>query len=442
VARLRGALLENAGKGEREMLIEKESNTTLPRMIKIGQQFPNDTITDLASHIERELDKATIRGRLSPGMKVAIGIGSRGIGQILEIVKLLVQCLKNRGVDPFVVPAMGSHGGATAEGQLEILESYGISPEVISAPIMASMDVTKVGTLPDGLDLYFSRAALDADAIIPVNRIKPHTSFQGDIGSGLMKMLVIGFGKHVGASSVHQWGADQFILVIPEAAEFFIQNLPIAFGLAIVENAYGFPTILEAIPADEIPVREKDLFSQAREKMARLPFGRLDVLVIEECGKNISGPCIDPNVTGRFAVRYLSRFPAEPEISRLVALNLTEESHGNATGISVCDVITRRLADRINREDTYINAITSSAPEAARIPVIASSDREAIRIAIRTCYRVRPSQARLVRIKNTAQLDSFLVSEVLMEEVRSNPMLTVEGHMRDWQFDRQGNLLS
>lgn len=442
MARGRGALLENAGKGEREMLIEKESNTALPRIIKIRQQFPNDTITDLASHIERELDKPTIRGRLSPGMKVAIGIGSRGIGQILEIVKLLVQCLKNRGVDPFVVPAMGSHGGATAEGQLEILESYGISPEVIGAPIMASMDVTKVGTLPDGLDLYFSRAALDAHTIIPINRVKPHTSFQGDVGSGLMKMLVIGFGKHIGASTIHQWGADQFSHIIPKAAEFFIQSLPIAFGLAIVENAYGSPSLLEAIPADGIPMREKDLLKQARKEMARLPFLRLDVLVVQECGKNISGPCIDPNVTGRFAVRYLSRIPVELEIGRLVALSLTKESHGNATGISVCDVITRRLADKINPDHTYVNAITSSAPEAARIPLIASSDLEAISIGVRTCYRVQPSQARLIIIKNTAELHSFWVSEALLKEIQGNPLLVIESEASECRFDSEGNLLA
>lgn len=413
----------------------------MPRMIRVRQQFPNNSITDLTSHIERELNKATIRERLLPGMKVAIGVGSRGIGWIDEIVKVLVQCLRNRGLNPFLVPAMGSHGGATEEGQIEILESYGISSERMNAPIRASMDVTKVGTLPNGPDLYFSRDALDADAIVPVNRIKPHTSFQGDIGSGLMKMLVIGFGKHKGASTIHKWGADQFSYVIPEAAKFFIRSLPIAFGFAIVENVYGFPAQIEAIPAEEIPVREKDLFEQARKEMPRLPFSRLDVLVVWECGKNISGPCIDPNVTGRFAVRYLSRVPVELEISRLVALNLTEESHGNATGISVCDVITRRLANKINLDHTYINSITSSAPEAARIPLTASSDWEAIAIALRTCYRVQPSRARLVIIKNTAELCTFWASEALLEEIQNNPMLVIETEALELQFDGDGSLL-
>lgn len=425
---------------EMGIFINDEYDMKLPRMVKVRQHLAKEKIADIGGCLQNQLAKPEIKQTIKPGMKIAVGVGSRGIAGLTTIVKTLVDVLKAKGAEPFIVPAMGSHGGATSEGQLQVLAGYGITTESMGVPIISSMDVKPIGKLLDGPELFFDQVSLSADGIIPVNRVKPHTAFQGEIQSGLLKMLVIGFGNHKGAASVHRYGADRFHRVIPEAGKFLLQNTPVLFGIAIVENAAEEPAIIEAVRACDIYEREKELLKEAKRLMARIPIDHMDVLVISEIGKNISGPGMDPNVTGRFAPRYLSYERRKPEFQRMVLLDLTEKSYGNAGAVGLADVVTRRLVDKINFQHTYINNITSAVPEAARIPLIADTDHQALVIALKTCYRVEPPKARVVWIKNTLDLERLWVSEALLAEVRNNPQLEVSGELIDMPFNEDGEL--
>ena len=412
----------------------------LPKMTQIEQMFPKERIENIRQRVEQELARAQIAGKIKKGMKIAIGVGSRGIGELDTIVESLILVLKARGAEPFVVPAMGSHGGANAEGQRKLLATFNITEERLGVPVVSSMEVEKVGSLPEGIELFFDKNALSADGIIPVNRIKLHTGFHGDIQSGILKMMVIGFGNHRGATSAHRYGVDRFSRLIPEAGQFLLSHTPVLFGFAIVENAFHKPARIEAIDVPDVPAREKELLKEAIKMMPRIPFSRIDVLIVDESGKNIAGPGMDPNVTGRFAPNYLRCEPHVPEVTRLIVRNLTDESYGNAGAIGVADIVTRRLVDKIDFEHTYVNIITAGAPEAAKIPLTVDTDHEALSIALKTCFRVDPPQARVVRIKNTLELDRIWISEALVEEAREKPNIRVLGEPREMTFDGQMNL--
>ncbi len=372
-----------------------------------------------------------------PTGSVAIGVGSRGVGRIGEVVAALVGFLKEAGAEPFVVPAMGSHGASTAEGQAEVLAHLGVSEERVGCPVRATMEAVKVGETSSGVAVYMDRNAYEADSVVVVNRIKPHTAFRGEVESGPTKMLAIGLGKQKGAHSVHAAGWAKIHETIPEAARVAVEGGKVAFGLAVLENADEEPYKVAAIPADKLEEAEAPLLEEAKRNLLRLPFEQIDVLVVDEIGKNISGDGADPNVTGRYPTSYAS---GGPNVERMVFLDLTDETGGNANGLGMADVVTERLASKMDRPATYLNALTSTTPSPVKIPMVMPNDRTAIAAALTMCAGVSPAEARLVRIKNTLKLRRMWVSEALLEEVGDNGLRVVED-TSPMRFDADGSLL-
>ena len=373
-----------------------------------------------------------------PRGSVAVGVGSRGVGGISDVVAALVGFLKEAGAEPFVVPAMGSHGASTAEGQADVLRHLGVSEERVGCPVRATMEAAKIGETPSGVPVYMDRNALEADSVVVVNRIKPHTAFRGTVESGPTKMLAIGLGKQKGAHSVHAAGWGNIHETIPEAARVAVESGNVAFGLAVLENADEEPYRVAAIPADRLEEAEAPLLEEAKRKLMRLPFDELDILVIDEIGKNISGDGADPNVTGRYATPFAS---GGPKVERMVFLDLTPETGGNANGLGAADVVTERLVSKMDRPSTYLNALTSTTPYPVKIPMTMPSDRMAIAAALTMSAGVSPQNARLVRIKNTLRLRRMWVSEALLEEVEGDERLRLLEDPRPMGFDTDGSLL-
>ena len=391
----------------------------LPRMANVRQKFESQRLTDIGAALAREFQRPEVRGRVERGQVVAVGCGSRGIANIAEIARCVIRELRALGAQPFVFPCMGSHGAATAEGQKKVLESYGITEAATGAPIRASMETVVVGNLPDGTPVHMDRHAAEADAVVVINRIKPHTGFRGATESGLTKMLSIGIGKIVGASTYHAQGMDRFPELLPQIRDVNIARRNVLFGVGIVENAYDETALIEAIPAQALATREPELQALSKSMMPQLAFDEIDVLIIDEMGKNISGAGFDPNITGRNrrAVQWLPR----PLVKKIVVLALTRESMGNATGLGSADVITMRLYRDMDVASTYANIITSCNLDGAAIPMIMNSDREAIALAVKTVVRTRPLDCRIVRIRSTLQLAEIQVSETLLPQVRARP---------------------
>jgi hypothetical protein len=414
-----------------------------PRMVEVRQRIEAPKIDDYVSEIRGELRRKGIGERVRPGSRIAITAGSRGIAHYPEILATVVEEVKGAGGEPFLIPAMGSHGGATPEGQLRVLMSLGITPETVGAPIKASMEVEEIGRLDDGTPVYMDRIARRADGIIVVGRVKPHTDFKGRIESGLMKMMAIGLGKQKGAETIHGRGPEGYHRLIPEAARMMMRRAPIILGLAIVENARHEIAMVKALEPQEIEAEEERLLVRAKELMARLPFEEIDVLIVDEIGKNISGTGMDTNVIGRFWLPGEAE-PRAPRIRRIVVLDLSEETHGNAIGIGLADFTTARVFSKIDYQETFVNSLTACSPETARIPIHLPSDREAIAMALRTCWLADPKDARVVRIRNTLELERFWISESLLEAVRMDRELSerieVLGEPREFQFDVLGNL--
>lgn len=376
-----------------------------------------------------------------PGGSVAVGVGSRGIGHVDETVAALVSVLKESGASPFVIPAMGSHGASTGEGQKEVLEHLGVSEERAGCPIRATMETVALGRTPSGVEVYMDENAYEADAVVVVNRVKPHTAFRGYLESGPTKMLAIGLGKQKGAHSVHAAGWENIHRTIPEAAGVIMETGKVAFGLSVLETVEGGeerPYKIEAIPAAELQGREAELLQEAKRNLLRLPFDEIDVLVVDEIGKNVSGDGADPNVTGRYPTPHAS---GGPRVGRMVFLDLTEETGGNANGVGMADTVTERLASKFDREATYFNALTSTTPEPVRLPMVLPNDRLAIAAALQMWSGVSTAESRLVRVTNTLRLDRMSVSEAMLEEVEGDESLRVVEDPRPMCFDEPGNLL-
>jgi len=416
----------------------------IPRMVRIRQKIHAPKIDDYVSVLRRELERAGLKEKVKPGAKIAITAGSRGIANIDKVLATIVREVKEAGGEPFIVPAMGSHGGATPEGQINVLRRLGITPENIGAPIYASMEVEEVGRLSNGTPVYIDRFALKSDGIIVVNRIKPHTDFKGRIESGLMKMMVIGLGKQKGAEIIHRYQLEGYHKLIPEAARLIMEKAPIIMGVAIVENARHEIAIIRALKPEEIEKEEAKLLESAKNLMARIPFKEIDVLIVDEMGKDISGVGMDTNVIGRFWTSPEEYEPRAPKIKRIVVLDLSEESEGNAVGIGLADITTKRLISKINFDTTFLNCLTSTWPEMAKIPPFLPNDRDAILMAIRCCGPIDPLKAKIVRIKNTLELEYMWISESLYEMVKSDRELSerieVLGEPEEMQFDVLGNL--
>ena len=404
------------------ILTQEAAGRALPRLLLVTQSFLRLRLDDPRAATQRMVSDRLAELNARSGARVAIGVGSRGIRDIVPVVQATVTACRDAGLAPCIVPAMGSHGGGTAEGQRSVLEHLGITEEAVGAPIVSSQDVTTIGVTESGIPVSFDRTALDADFIVPINRVKPHTDFAGTHESGLCKMLAIGFANHAGCSRIHQEGFARFHVVIPEVAGLILRTLPVAFGVAIVENAYDETCLIEAIPRAAILAREAELLQIAYANMARLYFDHIDVLVVEEIGKNISGAGMDPNIIGRTAGGLLPGFDG-PAIRRIVVGALTAAGYGNAIGIGEADFTTERLAGQMDRMATYANAIAAGVPESARLPIVLPALDDAVRAALQTCGLDDWSQAAIVRIKNTLHLDTILVSDALAGAVDAHPHL-------------------
>jgi len=405
-------------KSVREEIKELLREVELPNVALVEQRVDGPpALEDIREGVREALESVDL-----PSGSVAIGVGSRGVSRISEVVAALVETLKEAGAEPFVVPAMGSHGASTAEGQAEVLRHLGVGEEEVGCPIRATMEAVEIGETPAGVPVYMDRNAYEADSVIVVNRIKPHTAFRGRVESGPTKMLAIGLGKQRGAYSIHSQGWEKIHRTIPDAARVAVESGKVAFGLGTVENADEEPCRIVAIPADRLEEAEAPLLEEAKKNLARLPFDEMDVLIVDEIGKNISGDGADPNVTGRYPTTAAS---GGPEVERMVYLGLTEETGGNANGLGMADVVTERLASKMERPATYMNALTSTTPAPVKTPMVMPTDRMAVAAALTMCAGVSPPKARLVRIQNTIKLRRMWVSVALLAEVEQDERLRV-----------------
>ena len=412
----------------------------LPAVHEVRQNFSRPLIEDVPGHIRRELSRPQVKATIKPGDRVAIAVGSRGLAQLPILVGTTVSVLREWGAEPFIVPAMGSHGGATGEGQREVLESYGVTEEAVGAPIVATMDTVHLGRAMD-VDVFWSADAANADAVIAIARIKPHTGYRGPIESGVMKMLAIGLGKQHGAESLHAAGMGCFAELMPAAARLVMEKMPFAFGLGMVENPYDEPAFIEALLPDEIEEREQKLLIIARENMPYLPFQNIDVLVVQEIGKNISGSGMDPNITGAF-FRENADTGSGPMVTCIVVLDLTPETHGNAVGIGSADITTLRLFQKSDLPSVYANCLTAAGAGGAKMPMIMENDRMALAAAIKACTGIPSSGPRLVVIRNTMEAAHLWCSENLVEEARAQDHLDVGEVARPLEFDADDHIIS
>lgn len=407
------------------MLLAEDYEYKLPKLTRVRQHFDSKKIKDIEIAVREELGRKEIREKIQKGSKTAVAVGSRGIRNLEQIVKVLIRELKLLGAEPYIVSAMGSHGGGTEDGQREILSGYGITEEKMGVPVVTTVDVECTGQLPGGQKIYFDRAAAQADAIIPVNRIKLHTDFTGPLQSGLSKMLVIGLGNQKGCSSIHEEEPRRFAEIIEKAAEIILEKYPVVFGLGIIENAYDQTCHIEAVPRECFIKREKELVQTAKKMMPVLMVPEIDILIVEEIGKNISGAGYDPNILGRSSVLTEFSLPV-PKIQKMVLLDITPESHGNGIGVGMFDVITRKVMDQLDLEAMYANALACRCIEDARIPLAAGDENEAVRAAVKCIRGIDKDRLKIVKIKNTLSLEEIWVSPAVLEDIRSNPEIKIE----------------
>jgi hypothetical protein len=413
---------------------------TLPKVLPVSlEHFKSPPLAEPLEVLRRELESARRLSALAPGSRVGVAVGSRGIAALPEVVAGVVAWLKEKGHEPVLIPAMGSHGGAHAETQAQILRDLGMSEEEMGAPILSSMEVVLLGTTHQGVSCYFSRDALEMDAVVVVNRVKSHTSFDRPIESGLTKMVAVGLGKAQGARFVHRLGPVGLRDVLPELARISIAKAPIAFGVAVVENADKELIHLEGVEPEAFGSADERLLVVAKQNLARLPFEQIDVLVVERFGKDISGMGMDYAVVGRTDIRGLPN-PGKPFIHKIVALEVTEASHGNAQGIGIADYIPKRVVESLDLVDLYTNAITAAVIEKSRIPPVLPDDREAIRAAVATAWRLTEEDVRLCIISSTLHLKTILVSEALARDLDSIEGAQVVGEAREIEFSEDGTL--
>ncbi|MEZ6069006.1 MAG: lactate racemase domain-containing protein [Pirellulales bacterium] len=412
-----------------------------PQMFRVRQTFPRPRVADIPGTVAAEMARLNLAERIKPGQSVAVTAGSRGIAHIKEIIRAVVEALRGAGAEPFIVPAMGSHGGGTAEGQRGIVEGYGMTEEYLGCRIKASMETVIITETAEGIPVHFDRHAYEADHVFVVGRVKPHTDFAGDIESGLMKMMLIGLGKHAGAKIYHRAIMDySFGQIVRSVASVVLTKCKVVGGLGIVENGYDETALLRAVAPEEFEDREKELLVQAKEWMPSLPFPRADVLIIEEIGKNISGAGMDTNVIGR---KFNDREAIDnefPKIRRIVVRGLTPETKGNAAGIGIAEFCHRRVIDQMNYEITKINCVTGGHPSGAMHPTHYDTDREILENALSTIGLVAPPDARVMRIRNTLQLAELECSVAYLDEARAHERLEILSDPYDMPLGADGNL--
>jgi hypothetical protein len=411
----------------------------LPPIARVRQASAQPEVADVPGAVARAIAASRLATRVRPGGRVALTVGSRGIVGIDRIARAAVAALRALGLDPFVVAAMGSHGGGTAEGQRALLAEFGVTEAAIGCPIRAEMDTVVLGTNAFGLPIHFDKNAYEADGIVLLNRIKPHTSFTGRYESGLLKMLAIGLGKREGAAQVHKLGLPGLRRLLPEVGAFLLEKTPVALGIALLENARERTARVVGVEPEELLEVEPRLLDEARELMGRLPFDQIDVLVVGELGKNYSGTGLDPNVIGRQRVETMPDLP-RPVVTRLAVLDLSPETRGNALGIGLADLTTERLARAIDPRPMQVNSFTSNFLTRARVPLALSTDRDVLAACLDTCWRTEWSEARLVLIPNTLELETLWVSRPLAAEVEAHPSLQFETDFRPVPLDGAGTL--
>ncbi|KMY49925.1 lactate racemase domain-containing protein [Peribacillus loiseleuriae] len=419
------------------ILQELLKDIPVPKMAKVKVKFDDTQIDDLEQALMKELQQESIEKLIQPGMEIAIAVGSRGLDRLVETTATTVKFLKDLGAKPFIVPSMGSHGGATAEGQRAVLEHLGVTEESAGCEIRSTMEVVKLDELPNGLPVYIDKFASQADGIVVINRVKPHTAFRGPVESGIMKMLSIGLGKQKGAEACHQMGFKYMAENVPAMAKVIMEKTPVLFGVATVENAFDRVAVIEVHTPEEIIEKEPALQKKAKELLPKLFFEQLEVLVIDEIGKNISGDGMDPNITGRYPTPYAS---GGPEVNKMVVLDVTPQSEGNANGVGTADFTTQRLVDKMDKEGTYANGLTSTVVSPTKIATTLPNDRETIQAAVKTSNVLDFTTVKMVRIKNTLKLSEIEVSESLLEYIAQHPNMEQISDLYELGFDEKGNL--
>lgn len=413
---------------------------SFPKMAKVRQHFQVESLKNIVVTILEQFNHVKADEKIKPGMEIAITVGSRGIANIPLIVKSVADEIKKRGATPFIIPAMGSHGGATAEGQKEMVESLGVTEEFTGCQIRSSMDVVEVGVTSAGIPVYVDKIAYNADGIIVMGRVKPHTDFKNKVESGVLKMASIGMGKHKQALALHTHGIKGISEMMPEVGKVAIANSNTLFGIAIVENAHEETAIIEAIEPDQIEERERELLKKAFELMPSLPVDEIDILVVDEIGKNYSGTGMDTNIIGRIRVLGVED-SNKPNIKYVIASNLSDVSHGNALGIGLADLTTRRLYEKIDLKTMNENVVTSTFLERAKIPIVLDNDQEALKAALRANWGVATEEARIVRIPNTLHIGELMVSEVILNELKGKENIEILEDLHEMKFCEDGYLL-
>lgn len=425
-----------------ETITDLIRDVPIPKMVKIRQNFDRTHIpeTELAGVVTRELDREEIGGKILPGQKIAITCGSRGITHYAVMARAMVDFVKSKGAEPYIVASMGSHGGATAEGQLQILRDYGITEEAMGCPVKSSMETVEIGLSavrkqPVRIDKYAS----EADGILLFNRVKPHTSFRGRYESGLMKMMAIGLGKQHGAENIHHQSPGIMHELVEEYGRAVMENCPILGGIAIVENAYDETYLVKGLSPEEIITEEPKLRDLSYETIAHLLFDECDVLVVDKIGKNFSGDGMDPNISGRFVQPQYCSGGIDAE--KVVILDLSDETHGNAQGIGLAEVTTRRLFNKMKLEMTYPTGVTNTFLHLMKIPMIMDNDHEALQLALCCCPDAEDqTNMKMIRIPNTAHIDVIEISEGMLPLAKANPNIEILSEPYELAFDENGNL--
>jgi hypothetical protein len=420
-------------------ILESGFDFDSPMMVKVHQHFDSTRIDkeEIKQILRDKIYAPEIKKLIKPDMKIALAVGSRGIRHLDFIVRTVVDILRELGAKPFIVPSMGSHGGATSEGQRGVLSNYGITEETMGIPIESSMETLELGVVND-VPVHISKPAYESDMIIPICRVKPHTDFKGPIESGIYKMLAIGLGKHKGAATIHRAGFPAFATLIPSIGEFIVNHAPVGFAVTIIENSYDDVESVHIVPKELISTEEPKLLIRAKKMLAKINIDPIDLLIVDQIGKDISGEGMDPNVTGRSPAAI--SFEDVSNIKRIAVLDLTEETHGNASGIGMADLTTMRCFKKIDLKVTYANVITAGVFQSCKIPMMLENDKEVLAVGLKAATLIPPDKARVVRIQDTLHLSEFWVSENIAEELANDSRFTVTNERRPFTFDAEGNL--
>ena len=409
----------------------------IPRMVAVRQNFDTEKLEDVAAAVRAELDRDEVKAKIHPGMTIAITAGSRGIDNLALVIKEVVAFLKEQGAEPFVIPAMGSHGGSMAEGQKAVIAEYGVTEDYVGCPVKATMEVKEIGRLDDGRPILINRLAAEADGIISLNRIKAHTAFRGRYESGVMKMLTIGLGCQAGAEVCHRQGILNLGPNVEKFAFGILKNANVILGVGLIENAYDKTVRVRVMTKEQIPEEEPVLLDYAKSKMAKIMIDHVDAMIVDYIGKNISGEGMDPNVGGRWIVPTIK---GGIDATRIGILDLTDETLGNFVGLGMADTCSKRVVDKLSTDNTYPNSLTSTVTELCKIPMYFANHKETIQATIKMVPAKQPEEVTMIRIGSTLAMDVIWVSENLIDEVKKIPGMEIIGEPEELVFDENGDL--